>query len=69
MLAKVYSLSILFIYQLQIDDMDMSTSMELADNITSAVDLLRIYTEEEFKTIYTDGGKKCESLKFTISIS
>lgn len=42
--------------------------MELADNVMSAVCSLRTSAVEEFKTIYTDVEKKCESLGIIISI-
>lgn len=54
--------------QLQKEDMDLYISMELADNVMSAVGSLRTNAAEEFKTIYTDVEKKCESLGITISI-
>lgn len=54
--------------QLQKEDTDLSIPVELADNVISAVGLLRTNAAEEFKKIYTDVEKKCESLGTTISI-
>lgn len=48
--------------------MDLSLSMELSDNITSAVGSLRTNTTETFKTMYIDVEKKM-SLGIIISIS
>ncbi|XP_008180518.1 52 kDa repressor of the inhibitor of the protein kinase-like [Acyrthosiphon pisum] len=67
-LAKVFSLSMPLSRQLQKEDIDLSISMELADNVMSAVCLLRTNAAEEFKIIYSDVEKKCESLGIMISI-
>ncbi|CAI6376013.1 unnamed protein product [Macrosiphum euphorbiae] len=57
-LAKVFSLSMPLSRQLQKEDIDLSISMELADNVMSAVCLLRTNAAEEFKIIYSDVEKK-----------
>lgn len=67
-LAKVFSLSMPLSRQLQKEDIDLSISMELADNVMSAVCSLRTNAAEEFKIIYGDVEKKCESLGIIISI-
>lgn len=54
--------------QHQKEDMGMSISMKLADNVMSTVGLLRKHAAKEFKTIHTDVEKKCESLGVIISI-
>jgi len=67
-LAKVFSLSMPLSRQLQKEDIDLSISMELADNVMSAVCSLRTNAAEEFKIIYSDVEKKCESLGIIISV-
>lgn len=48
-----------FSRQLQKECMNLSISMELADNVMIAVRSSRTNNTEEFKTIYTDIKKKC----------
>ncbi|KAF0713891.1 zinc finger MYM-type protein 1-like, partial [Aphis craccivora] len=57
-LAKVFSLSMPLSRQLQKADIDLSISMELADNVMSAACPLRTNAAEEFKIIYGDVEKK-----------
>lgn len=48
--------------------MDLYISMEFVDNVIISIGLLRTNTAEEFKTIYTDVKKKCESLRITVLV-
>ncbi|XP_008185846.1 zinc finger MYM-type protein 1-like [Acyrthosiphon pisum] len=67
-LAKALSISLPLSRQLQTENLDLVKAMDLAEDVSQAVMELRKKAEAEFKEIYTEVNRKCETLGVAITI-
>lgn len=67
-LAKVLSISLPLSRQLQTENLDLVKAMELAEDVTHTAMDLRRKAEAEFKEIYTEVSRKCETMGVAITV-
>ncbi|XP_050064205.1 zinc finger MYM-type protein 1-like [Aphis gossypii] len=67
-LAKALSISLPLSRQLQTENLDLVKAIALAEDVSQTVMELRRKAEEDFKEIYTEVNRKCETLGVAITI-